>query len=32
MQLGENLKVRLDDALIDALAGWLAPDNVEIVY
>jgi len=24
--------VRLDDGLLDALSGWLKPENVEIVY
>ena len=32
LQLGQALRVRLDDALIDALSGWLQPENVEIVY
>jgi DNA polymerase-3 subunit alpha len=30
--LGQRLQVRLDDALIEALSGWLQPENVEIVY
>jgi DNA polymerase-3 subunit alpha len=30
--LGKTLCVRLDDALLDALHGWLQPENVEIVY
>ncbi|MDP2883224.1 MAG: DNA polymerase III subunit alpha [Azonexus sp.] len=30
--LGSALRVRLDDALLDALTGWLQPENVEIVY
>ncbi len=30
--LGEALRVRLDDALLDALGAWLQPENVEIVY
>ena len=30
--LGEALRVRLDDALLEALGEWLQPDNVEIVY
>ncbi|MDE2440201.1 MAG: DNA polymerase III subunit alpha [Betaproteobacteria bacterium] len=30
--LGEAARVRLDDALLDALGGWLQPENVEIVY
>jgi len=32
MVLGEAARVRLDDALLEALAGWLQPENVEIVY
>ncbi|MFN4341032.1 MAG: DNA polymerase III subunit alpha [Azonexus sp.] len=32
MVLGDALRVRLDDALLEALNGWLQPDNVEIVY
>ncbi len=32
MVLGESARVRLDDALLDALGGWLQPENVEIVY
>jgi DNA polymerase-3 subunit alpha len=30
--LGEAVRVRLDDALLEALNGWLKPENVEIVY
>jgi DNA polymerase-3 subunit alpha len=30
--LGKDLRVRLDDALLEALTGWLQPENVEIVY
>ena len=30
--LGEAVRVRLDDALLEALNGWLQPENVEIVY
>jgi DNA polymerase-3 subunit alpha len=30
--LGESLRVRLDDLLLEALADWLNPDSVEIVY
>ena len=30
--LGEMVKVRLDDLLLEALSGWLSPENVEIVY
>ncbi|WP_295004174.1 DNA polymerase III subunit alpha [uncultured Dechloromonas sp.] len=32
MVLGESARVRLDDALLEALGGWLQPENVEIVY
>ena len=32
MVLGDTLRVKLDDALLEALSGWLQPDNVEIVY
>ncbi len=32
LKLGDSLRVRLDDALLEALATWLQPDNVEIVY
>jgi DNA polymerase-3 subunit alpha len=32
MVLGETVRVRLDDALLEALTGWLQPENVEIVY
>ena len=30
--LGKALGVRLDDALLEALNGWLQPESVEIVY
>ena len=30
--LGDSLRVRLDDALLEALSGWLQPENVEVVY
>jgi DNA polymerase-3 subunit alpha len=30
--LGDAARVRLDDLLLDALADWLNPENVEIVY
>jgi DNA polymerase-3 subunit alpha len=30
--LGKSLCVRLDDALLEALNGWLQPESVEIVY
>ncbi len=32
MVLGEAVRVRLDDALLEALNGRLQPENVEIVY
>jgi DNA polymerase-3 subunit alpha len=32
MVLGDAVRVRLDDMLLDALNGWLRPENVEIVY
>ena len=32
LQLGDSMRVRLDDALLAELAGWLQPENVEIVY
>ena len=32
MILGDAIRVRLDDLLLDALGGWLDPENVEIVY
>jgi DNA polymerase-3 subunit alpha len=30
--LGDAMRVRLDDALLEALGNWLQPENVEIVY
>ena len=30
--LGEKVRVRLDDLLLEALTDWLKPENVEIVY
>ena len=30
--LGEALRVKLDDELLEALKGWLQPENVEIVF
>ena len=30
--LGDAVRVRLDDTLLDALSGWLQSENVEIVY
>ncbi|UCV14670.1 DNA polymerase III subunit alpha [Quatrionicoccus australiensis] len=32
IMLGDNYRVRLDDMLLEALRGWLQPENVEIVY
>jgi DNA polymerase-3 subunit alpha len=32
MQLGDNWRVSLDDALIRSLNEWLRPENVEVVY
>jgi DNA polymerase-3 subunit alpha len=32
LQLGDSMRVRLDDALLAELSGWLQPENVEIVY
>jgi DNA polymerase-3 subunit alpha len=32
MVLGDAIRVRLDDLLLEALTGWLEPENVEIVY
>jgi DNA polymerase-3 subunit alpha len=32
MQLGDNWRVSLDDALIQSLNEWLKPENVEVVY
>ncbi len=32
MQLGDNWRVNLDDALIQSLNEWLRPENVEVVY
>ena len=30
--LGDTLRVRLDDMLLEALSSWLKPESVEIVY
>ncbi|UCH48776.1 MAG: hypothetical protein JSU95_02950 [Betaproteobacteria bacterium] len=30
--LGEDWKVRPDDALISELGSWLQPENVQVVY
>jgi DNA polymerase III subunit alpha len=32
MQLGDNWRVSLDDALLQSLNEWLKPENVEVVY
>ena len=32
MQLGDNWRVSLDDALMQSLNDWLRPENVEVVY
>jgi len=32
MQLGDNWRVNLDDALMQSLNEWLRPENVEVVY
>jgi DNA polymerase-3 subunit alpha len=32
MQLGDNWRVNLDDALMKSLAEWLRPENVEVLY
>ncbi len=32
MQLGDNWRVNLDDALMQSLNEWLKPENVEVVY
>jgi DNA polymerase-3 subunit alpha len=32
IDLGDEWKVKLDDMLIDSLAQWLQPENVQIVY
>ncbi len=32
LQLGDSVRVRLDDALLETLSAWLAPENVEIIY
>jgi DNA polymerase-3 subunit alpha len=32
MQLGDNWRVSLDDALLRSLNEWLRPENVEVVY
>jgi DNA polymerase-3 subunit alpha len=32
MELSADWRVNLDDALIDRLREWLAPENVQVVY
>ena len=32
LPLPESWRVRLDDALLDGLTQWLAPENVKVVY
>jgi DNA polymerase-3 subunit alpha len=32
MQLGDNWRVTLDDALMKSLNEWLKPENVEVLY
>jgi hypothetical protein len=32
MRLGEAWRVRLDDGLMQSLAEWLRPENVQLVY
>ena len=32
MQLGDNWRITLDDALIKSLNEWLRPENVEVLY
>ena len=32
MQLGDNWRVNLDDALMQSLNEWLKPENVEVLY
>ena len=32
IELGADWKVRLEDELLEALAGWLSHENVEVVY
>jgi DNA polymerase-3 subunit alpha len=32
MQLGDNWRVNLDDALMKSLNEWLRPENVEVLY
>jgi DNA polymerase-3 subunit alpha len=32
LRLGDDWRVTPDDALLEALSGWLRPENVELVY
>jgi DNA polymerase-3 subunit alpha len=32
MRLGEDWRVRLDDALMQSLQEWLRPENVQVIY
>jgi DNA polymerase-3 subunit alpha len=32
MQLGDNWRVSLDEALMTSLRDWLKPENVEVLY
>ena len=32
LPLGDGWRVRLDDALLEGLREWLAPEAVEVVY
>ncbi|HEY5292245.1 MAG TPA: hypothetical protein VIJ43_08040, partial [Burkholderiales bacterium] len=32
MRLGEDWRVRLDDALMQSLREWLRPENVQVIY
>ncbi|CAG0998503.1 partial DNA polymerase III subunit alpha, partial [Rhodocyclaceae bacterium] len=32
LALPDDWRVRLDDALLDSLTGWLSADNVRVVY
>ena len=32
MRLGDDWRIKLDDALMDSLKDWLKPENVEVMY
>jgi DNA polymerase-3 subunit alpha len=32
MRLGEDWRLRLDDALMASLQEWLRPENVQVIY